>query len=556
MYRYILRLGIFSIFIYWIGSGCASGGQLTGGPKDVTPPQLDTLLSPPFQKTNFFPTRLEFVFDEFIQVKDPVKQVLVSPPLTYIPKVKERGKRVTFEFDPKETLRPDATYTINFGESIVDFREGNKLTNFSYVFSTGDYIDSLTLKGRVINSLTNKGDEDMVVFLYDTTQDSVVRKEKPFYFAKPDKTGSFEFKNIKSDTFKLFALNDKNLNYKYDLDIEKIAFPDSLYFLDSGFHQLIVLRSSLPVPPLKKLSQDAKTYGQAVIQFNTPLKSPIPISLSDSTVSYLTDIIGDSLLVYYETNIDSFYIFLPEDTLTIKPRNKTKFLKDNPFKWTGQSHKDKIVPKDSLLIHFNFPITFIDNDLITVSDTIGPLDDFFFELTENKKSLKFKIPYKAGEMYTLTIDSAALTSIHGQVNNYVELNLEALTKNKTATLLIQVNELDKESQYVFYVLSGKNIIFEDVITEKDSAAYKIENLLPAQYDIEIFEDKNNNKQWDPGHYDLKIQPEYYTKIIGGKIRENRDTEMEVKWKSLISGTELKEDIKDLKSVSPNKNNQR
>ena len=131
--------------------GCASGGQLTGGPKDTSPPVLDTLKSAPLQPLNYFPRRLEFFFDEFVQVKDPTKQVLVSPPLTYIPKVKERGKKVTFEFDPKEVLREDATYTINFGEAIVDFREGNKLSNFTYVFSTGDYIDSLSLKGRIIN---------------------------------------------------------------------------------------------------------------------------------------------------------------------------------------------------------------------------------------------------------------------------------------------------------------------------------------------------------------------------------------------------------------------
>ncbi len=550
MHKFLLSICGWTIMML-LNMGCASGGQLTGGPPDKTPPVMDTLKSAPLRQTNFYPRQLEFFFDEFVEVKDPIKQVLVSPPLTYIPKVKERGKKVTFEFDAKEVLREDATYTINFGESIVDFREGNKLSNFVYVFSTGDYLDSLSLKGRVINALTNKGDEEMVVFLYDNTLDSVVRTERPFYFAKPNKEGYFEFNNIKSDSFKLFALNDKNLNYKYDLDAEKIAFLDSLVFLDTTFNEELILRSSLPVPTLKKVSHDNKTYGQVLIQFNTPLKENIPIIFSDSTIVFSSDIQGDSLIVYYESSVDSFNIFYLKDTLTVKPRNKTKFIKDNPFKWIGQSHKDKIVLGDSLMIHYNFPIVQIDSSLISVVDTIGPLNNFKYYLSPNRKSLIFKILYKAGEQYTIEIDSAALKSIHGQVNTMMELNLEALTKDKTATLLLQVNELDTLSQYVINVLQGKKIIFSDVISMKDSTAYKIDNLLPLQYDVEIFEDNNGNGVWDPGHYDTKTQPEYYAKVVGGKIRENRDTEMVIKWRMLISGDEPKPDVGGLSRTPSN-----
>jgi hypothetical protein len=551
VYRYISRWVLWAILAYIVGSGCAAGGQLTGGPKDVSPPLLNEELSPLGQKTNFIPSKLEFFFDEFVQVKDPAKQVLVSPPLTYIPKVRERGKKVIFEFDTKEVLRNDATYTINFGESIVDFREGNKLTNFTYVFSTGDYIDSLSLKGQIINALTNKGDEDIVVFLYDNTHDSIVRSEKPLYFAKPDKNGFFEFRNIKSDTFKIFAISDKNLNYKYDLENEKIAFPDSLYFLDTSFQKSITLRSSLPVPELKKLTHETRTYGQAIIQYNTPIKSAFPVTLSDSTVIFSTDIQNDSLIVYYETKSDSFQLYLPGDTLQIKPGNKTKFTRENPLKPISRSHKDKIVPFDSLVIHFNFPVWNMNSDLITVSDAIGPLDEKDFYLSTNKKSLIFKTPWKAGEEYEIFVDSAALESIHGQVNDSLKFSLEALTKDKTASLLITIKELDTLSSYIFSILSGKNVVFTDRIENLDSIYYKVENLLPLQYDFEIFEDLNKNGLWDPGNYDLKRQPEYYVRIMGGKIRENRDTDVEILWKSQITGIENQQERPELNPLSPN-----
>lgn len=552
MYRYIWRWVFWVTGAYIALSGCAAGGQLTGGPKDVSPPLLNEELSPLGKKTNFFPSKLEFFFDEFVQVKDPAKQVLVSPPLTYIPKVRERGKKVIFEFDPKEVLRNDATYTINFGESIVDFREGNKLTNFTYVFSTGDFIDSLSLKGQILDALTNKGDEDIVVFLYDNTHDSIVRSEKPLYFAKPDKNGYFEFRNIKSDTFKIFAISDKNLNYKYDLENEKIAFPDSLYYLDTSFQKTIRLRSSLPIPMMKKLTHETRTYGRAIIQYNTPLKSPVPVTLSDTSVIFSTDIQNDSLVIYYETKSDSFQVYLPEDTLQIKPGNKDKFIKDNPFKSLSRSHKDKIVPSDSLVIHFNFPVININSDGITVSDAIGPLDENNFYLSANKKSLIFKTPWKAGEEYEVFIDSAALVSIHGQVNNPLKFNLEALMKDKTASLLITIKELDTLASYVFSVLSGQNVVFSDRIENMNSTYYKVENLLPLQYDFEIFEDVNKNGQWDPGDYDLKRQPEFFVKILGGKIRENRDTDVEILWNSQISGLENPQERSEINPLSPSK----
>ncbi|CAG0904664.1 unnamed protein product, partial [Darwinula stevensoni] len=164
-------------------------GNPSGGKKDEKPPVMDSLRSVAGRQVKFKPRELVFYFDEFIEVKDATKQVLVSPPLTYIPKIKAKGKRLSFIFDEKEVLKDDATYTINFGDAIVDYHEGNKLSNFTYVFSTGLFLDSLNVAGKIINAQSHKGEGEMIVFLYDKTADTIVKKEKPFYFAKPDKDG-------------------------------------------------------------------------------------------------------------------------------------------------------------------------------------------------------------------------------------------------------------------------------------------------------------------------------------------------------------------------------
>ena len=171
---------------------CASTGELLAGPKDTTPPVLDTMMSTPNNQVRFQKQDIVFVFDEFVEVKDAFKQVLVSPPLNYLPKVSGRGKKVTFAFNEKEELRENVTYSINFGDAIVDFREGNILSNFVFAFSTGDHLDSLSVKGTVVDALTSKPAENVQVLFYDILEDSIVAKSRPYYAVKTNKNGNFE----------------------------------------------------------------------------------------------------------------------------------------------------------------------------------------------------------------------------------------------------------------------------------------------------------------------------------------------------------------------------
>ena len=124
----------------------------------------------------------------------------------------------------EEKLRDNTTYTINFGEAIQDLTEGNAPKDFRFIFATGPYIDSLSVQGTVRDAFTNELKEDVFVILYDNLEDSVVNKERPYYFAKTDKTGKFRIPNVKQDTFKIFALIDNNFNYLFDAENEQIGF--------------------------------------------------------------------------------------------------------------------------------------------------------------------------------------------------------------------------------------------------------------------------------------------------------------------------------------------
>ncbi len=138
---------------------CARPGTLTGGPQDITPPEVRSAV-PPNRTVNFAAKKITISFNEFIQLKDPAKEIFISPPMRIRPEFKISGKNIIVEF--QEGLIANSTYTINFGNSIVDYSEGNILINYEYVFSTGDHVDSLSISGKVINAFNEKPEAEII----------------------------------------------------------------------------------------------------------------------------------------------------------------------------------------------------------------------------------------------------------------------------------------------------------------------------------------------------------------------------------------------------------
>jgi hypothetical protein len=206
-------------------NSCAQQGQLTGGPKDETPPVVVSSVPPNFS-THFNAGSAEVVFDEYIQLKDIGKQLVISPPMAKKPDIKARGKVLTIKF--KDSLQPDRTYAINFGNALVDLNEGNPYKNFQYVFSTGSTLDSLEASGKVVQAFDGKPADDVLVMLYAGTADSLPLKSIPLYISRTDKEGRFLLRNLASGSYKIFALKDGNNNYLFDQPTESVAFLDSL----------------------------------------------------------------------------------------------------------------------------------------------------------------------------------------------------------------------------------------------------------------------------------------------------------------------------------------
>ena len=299
-----LRSIFFSIIIIHLifisgvlSSGCAQIGMPTGGIKDTLAPKL-VRATPADGSRNVTSNKITLEFDEYIDVNDLQQNLLISPLQNRNPSIVANPKSITLKF--RDTLLPNTTYSINFGNAIRDINENNVLRNLTYVFSTGSSLDSLSLSGKVTLAETGGTDTTLFVLLYRNAVDSTVKTKKPNYVAKVNTDGAFAFSNLPAASFKIYALKDGDGGKTYNSLSEIFAFADEeVSTLKKENITLMAYAEQLPKdnktvsatkPVLdKKLRVSNNIQGPKdlleplEISFNNPLKS------FDTTKIYLTD---------------------------------------------------------------------------------------------------------------------------------------------------------------------------------------------------------------------------------------------------------------------------
>ncbi len=222
---------------------CAQQGAPTGGPEDEDPPVV-LKAEPENYSTKFKANKILITFDEYLDMANFTQELVVSPPMEEKPVVKLRNKTLIIEFE--EELKEEVTYTFNFGEGIKDLNEKNVLENLEYVFSTGNFLDSLSIKGTLKNAFDLTVPEAPIfVMLYSETGDSLPLVKIPYYVGRTDKEGNFAVNNLKTGTYKLFILKDGNNNFLFDLPSEKIAYLDTTLLVDADFYRSFLLSSGI-----------------------------------------------------------------------------------------------------------------------------------------------------------------------------------------------------------------------------------------------------------------------------------------------------------------------
>lgn len=291
--------------VAFLAQRCANAVAPTGGPTDQEPPKVK-LAVPENNSTNFTGRKIEITFDEFVTLENANQNVLFSPPLSEKPNIRLKNKTVVIKF--KEPLAENTTYTIHFGTSIKDLHEGNQLENYVYSFSTGDYIDTLRVAGKVLNAEDKKPVDGAYVCLYAEREglDTLPLTTIPDYITKTDKEGNFSLMGLADKRYLVFALKDANSNLYFDQPNEEVAFLDTL------------VPASYPWTAPKPQPMDT-TAVDSTLFVNDSL-SPVPTdSLSPVPADTLSPIPSDSTIqptrVFNQQSLNlTLYMFTEVDS--------------------------------------------------------------------------------------------------------------------------------------------------------------------------------------------------------------------------------------------------
>jgi len=523
---------LFLVLVITALAQCARRGTPSGGDKDILPPELIKAV-PENLSTNFSAKKIRLYFNEYIKLKDVQEQLIISPPLKYAPLIKPQGSASKYiEIIIKDTLKENTTYTFNFGQSIIDNNEGNPNSFLNYVFSTGDYIDSLEVTGAVLDAFNKSSDKFISVMLYEidsTYNDSTVYLRPPNYITNTlDSTNIFRLKNLKAGEYSLFAIKDEGKNNLFDQNSDKIGFTantitiptDSIYAL-SLFKEVLDYNISVP----KFAAKNKIIFGyqgipdnvviETLTQFPDTISTLVTKEPKKDTLNYwFTPFEMDSIIFVikneYEKKIDTF---------TVKSRKKvpTDSLKTTP----NQSGNLSFI--DSFHIRVNTPVTSIDTSKINITNKDSLAVNFKAMLDSTENRLNFDFERLPNEQYIIELFPGAIQDFFNTENDTITLkfstksfaDLGNLTLNidgdVSYPLIVQLTNDKGEVQREIYIKEAKPIVFNYID--------------PTNYRIRVIFDANKNGKWDTGNYLKKIQPErvsHYPELI--EVRANWELE--------------------------------
>ena len=473
-------------------SACARIGRPTGGDKDKTPPRL--LKSIPAHKTtNFNGKELVLYFDEYVQIKEPSKNLLISPPLQQTPVIVPAGiASKTFKIKFQDSLKPNTTYLTNFGNAIVDYNEGNKLSGFQLVFSTGPVIDSLTLNGKLQPVYYDDKIENLIVGLYpaENFKDSLVFKQKPYYVATADnKTGTFHLKYLREGKYRIIGLLDENKDYKYRKGKEAIGFTDKIIEIPGDTLVKLNLFKEPPRLSFEKIEQANKNH--LWIEVSGSIDS-LQVQTLDSLPQQIRIIEGNTWHLWYDTPKDSIKLALQLGSKTKKYIRKRSKKTDSLQVQIASGNN----PLDTLKITANIPLIEFDKTKIKLEADSIPLA-FDLVLTP-KYDYRLVFDKTGGKNYKIVLLPGALTDFLGnRLKDTLRTNVRIKADKDLGKLIINFKSHTGEKRFV-ELIKNKKIYRKTPTTTSDSIT--IPYLMPGKYKVRIVYDANGNNRWDTGDY--------------------------------------------------------
>ena len=513
---------LFSI-IFW---QCARQTQPGGGPKDSDPPQLISSLPENGQK-NFKGKTIELTFDEFVKLKDPKEEILITPSFGANTKFAVKKNRVTIS--PEIFLKDSTTYSISFRDGIQDINEGNPAEDLHLAFSTGPTIDSLKLYGSVTEAFKEKVPEKISVALYQSDTFDIFQ-DKPILFTKADKNGNFSISNLKPGSYFVYTFDDKNKNLKVDSKSERFEFAAKEINLLSNTDSVQIQLVHLDARPIKMTSV-RNTSTTSTIRFNKAVDS-IKLASEKASIIYTFGDSRSEVIVYKDFDKkDSIMIKILATDSLLQKLDTTTYIKfteskiiDEKFKlteWkvnydptTNLLNAETISNK--LLLSINYDSLYIQIDTSTYQ-SISP-KEIVIDTLQKKIKLKTLLKINPKEKTPnpiLLLGKGAFVSINNDSSKSQDIKIKIPKPNDTGTVAVELNT--NENHFEVQLTTSDN---KPVQAFRDLKKYTFNNLSPAEYKLTVIVDSNNNHRWDPGNFYKRQEPE---KVILYKTLESKYT---------------------------------
>jgi uncharacterized protein (DUF2141 family) len=531
---FLLLIASIQIGVY----SCANVSSPTGGPKDTIPPAL-VKVNPTQGSIRFNDRIVRMEFNEPIQIKELTNQLIITPSIQG--KYKSQISKNTIELEFEEAFEENTTYTLNFREGIADLNEGNPAKDLKLAFSTGDYLDSLSITGQVKELLTNKVVKEILVSLYRAGDTLHTFNSRPYYLTKTNEEGYFEFNNLKAGKYTVYATKDVNKNLMTEAKNEPFGFLKDTVKITANIDSLNVnvLSININKPVINSsrpnglyyevnLNKALKEYQlEPLSELNQPIYSNF-VEGNKKVRIYNTLELQDSLPFYFAAK-DSINQQV-QDTLYIRFEETKRSPAE--FKYSLKPEGGPIQEDFTATFTFTKPIKEINTDsLFFRYDSLNHVQLTNSNFTWNKRRDELTIqkllePAKVINQLPATIDTTAeskpapTTSAGAQgVTLYVGKAAFISVENDSSTAKTQDYKFADPKN--FGTLQGQVVTTADsfavqliqpktakVLKEvKHAKNFTFRTVPPGEYEIRVLIDSNGNGQWDPGNVNKREEPE-------------------------------------------------
>ncbi|MBZ9626914.1 Ig-like domain-containing protein [Psychroflexus sp. CAK1W] len=524
---------LFILVLVLISSSCAQRGRPDGGPKDTEPPKFVNS-DPENYSTNYKKEEIIINFDEYLVLQEPRQQIFFSPPIEPRPNIYPLGPASRYiRLDiPRDSLDDHTTYTVNFGKSIKDNNEGITLPYFKYVFSTGDYVDSLQVEGNVFDAYNRLSDENISVMLYaldSTYTDSVVYNQSPRYVSYVrDSTSLFSLDNLKPGNYKMVAISDKNNNYKFDPAQDKIGFvEDTVKIPTNQLFDILVFKEELDFEASrpKQISKQHFEFGYQgrLEQYKIDLISE---TTEPFQAKYFKDEETDTLHYWYKPYLEKdslLFAFSNQgkmDTVEIRPKQ----IEEDSLKISEvKINRNKLLA--TFKLKANTPISSFEKDSIRMMTQDSIPVEFDLKMDTLYNHLVFEFDKKEKTSYQIDLLPGAITDFFDAKTDSLNFKYTTRPLADFGNLALTINNVD-DYPIIVELLDEQGKVESSVYeTEKSTVFFELIN--PGYYYVRLIYDLNANGRWDTGDFLKGIKPEPV-------LYENQPVEIRANWDDVLT----------------------